>query len=272
MANKKLTDFDLSTSLESGDYLVGYKANATGELRTTFQTVQDSLPDLFKYQGTDLKDLSGNWESVYTLVSSNSAFWEEAYTLIQTNSATWETDSSIDTELRDLSANWDSTFSTVESNSALWVESYTLIQANSATWETDNSIDTELRDLSANWQTAYTLVEANSGAWNEVYTVVQTNSATWEIDNTIDTELRDLSANWDSAFSTVQTNSATNWDNSISLEYSHSNFLPLSGGDLTGAVSLSNVSIEPGQTITECISSLVITINGQQFKVPLLAI
>lgn len=128
MANKKLTDFDLSTSLQSGDYLVGYKADATGELRTTFQTIQNSLPDLFKYQGTDLKDLSGNWESTYTLVSSNSASWDT------------------------------------------------------------------------------------------------------------------------------------------------SNFLPLSGGDLTGAVSLSNVSVQPGQTITECLSSLVITVNGQQFKVPLLAI
>lgn len=196
MTKKKLTDFDLSTSFESGDYLIGYKADATKELRTTFQTIQNSLPDLFKYQGTDLKDLSGNWESTYTLMNSNSATWEDISTTVQTNSA----------------------------------------------------------------------------SWNQVYTTVQANSATWDIDTSVDTELRDLSATWQDATTVVQTNSANSWDNSLSIQYAHSNFLPLSGGNLTGSISLSNVVVEPGQTITECLSSLVITINGQQFKVPLLAI
>lgn len=137
MANKKFTDFDLATSLTDNDYIIGYKANATAELRTTFETLRNSLPDDFKYQGTDLKDLSGNWEET---------------------------------------------------------------------------------------------------------------------------------------FSTVQSNSATNWDNSLANDYSDSKFLPLTGGDLTGTISLSNVQVEAGTTLSESLSSLVITINGQQYKIPLLAI
>ena len=137
MANKKLTDFDLATSLVDGDYIIGYKANATAELRTTFETFRNSLPDEFKYQGADLKALSANWQDTFT---------------------------------------------------------------------------------------------------------------------------------------TVQTNSATNWDNSLANNHADSKFLPLSGGDLTGAISLSNVQVEQGTTLTDSLSSLVITINGQQYKIPLLAI
>jgi len=39
--------------------------------------------------GSDVSQLSGNWQSTYTTVSSNSAHWEEAYTTLQANSATW---------------------------------------------------------------------------------------------------------------------------------------------------------------------------------------
>jgi hypothetical protein len=182
MANKKFTDFDLAASLVDGDYIIGYKANATAELRTTFETFRNSLPAEFKYQGADLKALSANWQSTFTTVQSASATWNEAYTLIQANSATWETDSSGDLEVRALSANWEGTFNTVQSNSA------------------------------------------------------------------------------------------TNWDNSLANNYADSKFLPLSGGDLTGAISLSNVQVEQGTTLTDSLSSLVITINGQQYKIPLLAV
>jgi hypothetical protein len=151
MANKKLTDFDLATSLVDGDYIIGYKANATAELRTTFETFHNSLPVDFRYQGADLKALSANWQDTFTTVQSASAIWNEAYTLIQANSA-------------------------------------------------------------------------------------------------------------------------TNWDNSLANNYADVKFLPLSGGDLTGAISLSNVQVEQGTTLTDSLSSLVITINGQQYKIPLLAI
>jgi len=269
MANKKFTDFDLATSLVDGDYIIGYKANATAELRTTFETFRNSLPAEFKYQGADLKTLSANWQSTFTTVQSASATWNEAYTLIQANSATWEADSSEDLEVRALSANWESVYSTVQANSSVewnyqgtdlkdlsanWEGTFSVVQANSASW----GIDEELRSLSASWQ--------------DTTTVVQSNSTSWGIDNVIDTDLRDLSANWEGTFATVQSNSATSWDNSLANSYADSKFLPLSGGDLTGAISLSNVQVEQGTTLTDSLSSLVITINGQQYKIPLLAI
>lgn len=51
-----------------------------------------------------------------------------------------------------------------------------------------------------------------------------------------DSEVRALTANWESTYTTVQSNSATIWDNSLSNQYTHTNFLPLSGGTLTGTI------------------------------------
>ena len=168
MANKKFTDFSLTTTINSGDYLVGYNALGTSELRATFQTMQNSLSQEFKYQGTDLKSLSANWE--------------------------------------------------------------------------------------------------------EAYTTVQANSALWAIDSTVDTEVRSLTSNWEEAYTTVQANSADYWDNSLANTYANLNFLPLSGGELTGPLSMTNAELSAGETLTDSLSSLIITINGQKFKIPLLPV
>ena len=165
MANKRFTDFQLKTNIDGGDYIVGYKSDATSELRVTFNTLQDSLPSVFRYQGTDLKALTGIWEDTATVVQSNSAVW----------------------------------------NNPL-------------------NQDLELRSLSATWE--------------DTATVVQSNSA--------------------------------DWSSTTAKEYSDSKFLPLSGGDLTGMITLSNVEVLSGGTLTESVSSLLITINGEQFKIPLL--
>ena len=52
-----------------------------------------------------------------------------------------------------------------------------------------------------------------------------------------DTEVRALTANWQSTYTTVQSNSSTNWDNSLANQYTYTNFLPLSGGTLTGTIA-----------------------------------
>ena len=49
-----------------------------------------------------------------------------------------------------------------------------------------------------------------------------------------DTEVRALTANWQSTYTTVSSNSSTNWNNNLANQYTHTNFLPLSGGTLTG--------------------------------------
>jgi hypothetical protein len=104
----------------------------------------------------------------------------------------------------------------------------------------------------------------------DLFTAVQENSATnWNYQGT---DLKDLSGNWENTYTTVNTNSATNWDNALTLSYVNATFLPLTGGALTGAISLSNVDVQPGETLTDSLSSLIITINGQQFKIPLLSV
>jgi hypothetical protein len=54
------------------------------------------------------------------------------------------------------------------------------------------------------------------------------------------TLVRNNSANWDSVYTTVQSYSATEWDNTLSNQYTHLNFLPLSGGIVTGDLIVDN--------------------------------
>lgn len=61
--------------------------------------------------------------------------------------------------------------------------------------------------------------------------------------------VRSNSSNWDSTYSTVQSNSSTNWNNSLANQYTHTNFLPLTGGNLTGAITTTS-TISSSQTIS----------------------
>ena len=61
----------------------------------------------------------------------------------------------------------------------------------------------------------------------------------------------------DSVYTTVQINSAVNWDNVLVNNYVHANFLPLSGGNLTGNLTVTsdisaqnNVYIAGKQSVT----------------------
>jgi hypothetical protein len=83
---------------------------------------------------------------------------------------------------------------------------------------------TEFKSLSSNWQSSYSTVQSNS-------------ATTWNYQGT---DLKSLSSGWvggNSAYTTVQSYSATNWDNSLANQYTHTNFLPLSGGTLTGTIA-----------------------------------
>lgn len=58
------------------------------------------------------------------------------------------------------------------------------------------------------------------------------------------TTLQSASTNWDNSYSTVQTNSSTNWDNDLANQYVHANFLPLTGGIISGTMRFNdNVTI-----------------------------
>jgi hypothetical protein len=82
--------------------------------------------------------------------------------------------------------------------------------------------------VSGNWDSVYSSVKYTSGNWDSTYTTVLTESASWIGGGGSD--VVGLSANWESTYTTVESNSSTNWDNNLSNQYTHINFLPLSGG------------------------------------------
>ena len=65
----------------------------------------------------------------------------------------------------------------------------------------------------------------------------------------IDSQVRALTGNWDSTYTTVQSNSSTNWNNYLANQYTHTNFLPLTGGILTGGLTTTS-TISSSQTIS----------------------
>jgi hypothetical protein len=78
---------------------------------------------------SEIVPLTANWQSAYTITTTNSANWTSGYTIVQANSA-----------------NWNGTYTAVSPNSANWNGVYTIVQTNSA-----------------NWSDAYTNLVANSG-------------------------------------------------------------------------------------------------------------
>ena len=126
----------------SNAYVVVY--NLSSNWQSTYTTVSSNSATTWNYQGNDLKALSSNWQSTYTTVSSNSA-------------TTWNYQGN---DLKALSSKWQSTYTTVSSNSA-------------TTW---NYQGNDLKALSSNWQSTYTTVSSNSGNWNSYTNYIQLKS------------------------------------------------------------------------------------------------
>lgn len=104
----------------------------------------------------------------------------------------------------------------------------------------------QLTGIVAGDTVATNLVRSSSANWNSVYSNVNANSGTWSQPAS---NVNSLTANWESTYTTVQSNSSTNWDNSVSNLYTHSNFLPLTGGNLIGALTTTS-TISSSQTIS----------------------
>jgi hypothetical protein len=84
---------------------------------------------------------------------------------------------------------------------------------------------------------ATTLVRNNSANWDSVYTSVKDTSGNWD---SVYASVNPVSSNWDSVYTSVQAKSATEWDNSLANSYARTNFLPLSGGVITGNTRFNN--------------------------------
>jgi hypothetical protein len=101
---------------------------------------------------------------------------------------------------------------------------------NSTMW---NSGFTSVSKASANWDSVYSSVKNTSSNWDSTFTSVKNTSANWD---SVYTSVKNTSANWDSVYSTYNKNSA----DYTKYEYVNNNFLPLSGGTVTGITQFNN--------------------------------
>jgi hypothetical protein len=175
--------------------------------------------------------------------------------------------------------NWDSTYTTVQQNSATtWNYQGTDLKLLSSGWIGGNSAYTTVWTNSARWTSSYTKVNSNSANWDSTYTTVWSNSASWAIDSTIDTGVRALTSNWDSTYTTVQNNSATTWNyqgsdlkalsgNWQNTYLNQTNYLPLTGGTITGSLSVIGTSTVNGVVQLGSISNPTTTLYVDTSKV-----
>ena len=75
MATKNFTQFNTASPLTTSDYIVGYKADSSAEIKTRVQDIVNvvSGTNLFLPTST-YQSASGNWESTYSTFSTTSAF------------------------------------------------------------------------------------------------------------------------------------------------------------------------------------------------------
>jgi len=146
-------------------------------------------------------------------------------------------------------------------NSSNWNSVYTNVSNTSGNW---NSVYSDVVSTSSNWNSVYTDVVNTSANWNSVYTNVVNTSSEWD---SVYTDVVNTSAEWDSVYTTVNTNSSDNWDNSKSNEYTHTNFLPLSGGILS-SISFQTTGTAPAVD-NHIVAWIDVYIQNVLYKMPL---
>lgn len=174
----------------------------SAKYESTFTTVQNNSATTWNYQGTDLKELSSNWQSTYetySILSADYAFKAEIIpTVTDYLSSEQVTVSSLNVTEQLLSAGTDlfDIFLTSET------DSQTLnFTESSAELSISNGNTVSLSSL-IDYETAFS---ENSAKYEGVYTTVQTNSGSWDYQGT---DLKELSSNWQQAYTNLVTNSA----------------------------------------------------------------
>lgn len=160
-------------------------AISSNGISSMYATVNTNSATTWNYQGTDIKDLSSNWQNTFINFGSQSANNNLIFNNIIANSAAYLSSPDM-TLLNSTSANWNSVYTTVNTNS-------------SVVW---NYQGTDIKSISSNWQETYTGFSSQSSNNSSIYTTVNLNSA----------------GSWVTPDGTK---------------------LPLSGGDITGPVSIS---------------------------------
>jgi gas vesicle protein len=227
---------------------------------SAYSTVQTNSATTWNYQGTDLKNLSANWQTGYEYAT--------AYSAVSSTFLTSETDSqtlSFNEGTKDLSISNGNTVSLsalidetaidtgVRALTGDYSSVYNTVQSNSATnW---NYQGTDLKDLSANWQEAYTNVVNNSAAYLSA----------------ADLSFLSVSANWDSVYSSVAASSAS-WEESAEIlptvtDYLSTNNVLVSSITVTETLNVSQ-GIEVGPLLGNTIFYVSLTGVGVNTETP----
>ena len=201
---------------------------------------------------------SSRWIQTSNIVLPNYINWNEAFTNISQNSSFY-------LGLPTASvATWDSVYATTRSSSAFWQQAYTNLLANSSSYIAGGNLVNVVTGylplsggfLTGNITTSAILSSSNiiyalggdSDLWNSVYNFINSTSANEEDQNEVvnfvlanssnilqvNTKVNTTSASWDSVYSTYNTNSSLY----ATKQYTDNNFLALSGGYITGDISI----------------------------------
>jgi hypothetical protein len=203
--------------------------SVSGDWNSAYTTVHDNSSNIWNYQGTDLKNLSSDW------IGGNAA-----YTNLVSNSAAYL--SSVDLSFLSVSSNWNKVYTDVSNASSDWNSVYSNVLSNSGDW---NYQGTDIKSLTSNWESVYTDVVNASSDWNSVYSNVLSNSGDWNYQGT---DIKSLTSNWESVYTDV-TNTSGNWNSVYSnfnqnsstyttYNYVDNNFLPVSGGSVSGSLEV----------------------------------
>lgn len=109
-----------------------------------YTNVNDNSASTWNYQGTDVKNLTANWQNTFTDFSTQSANNIDVYTTVQTNSSiNWNYQG---TDIKSISANWQNTYTNFNNQSANNASVFTTVNSNSATWGTGGGGSTSPTD------------------------------------------------------------------------------------------------------------------------------
>lgn len=133
MATRNFTQFDTATPLTTSDYIVGYNAAGTAEIKTQVQSIlnlksdSDSQTLSFNEGNKNLTISSGNTVSLSSL--SDTAF-QSASSSFATNTTVANITATLlpTTVYQNASGSWQSTYTTYQSNSSFYISSNSTLE------------------------------------------------------------------------------------------------------------------------------------------------
>jgi hypothetical protein len=205
--------------------------SVSADWNSVYNTVQTNSATGWNYQGTDIKSLTSDWQTAYEYAT--------AYSSTSGSVVTYETGDVIKPRGAIVGSSSDSNSIDV-SQTVLDIRSIvhgvqvttSPDQINFYTWNFNPNGSLTYPDNTSQ-TTAFTGIPSYV---ESTYSTVQSNSASWDYQGT---DLKNLSANWQNTYSDFSSNSASFATNN----FVQSNFLPLSGGTVSGAFEVNDGSI-----------------------------